>query len=138
MSDARARLLSALTACADHGRPCPSLPQLGQSMRTSTKTITKLLNGLRAEGKIWWRIEDGQVGNRYRVVTIAATKRSTGEPLPPKRRRKGAAPEARPYSPTPDALTSPGQRLVGEEFARRKRELEAREAEQRRRMEARA
>lgn len=128
MTDARARLLATLTACAEHGRPCPSLPQLGQAMRVSTTTVSKLLLELRDAGAIRWRLKTVPHFGMYRIVTIAATGKSTGEPVPPKRKRKGAAPEPAPYQPIPSALTSPGRVLAGKELALRKRELEAREA----------
>lgn len=137
MTDARARLLETLTAHAEHGRPCPSLPQLGQAMRVSTTTISDYLNQLRKAGKIWWRIENGKLGNHYRVVTIAATKKSAGAPQPPKRKRKGAAPEPAPYQPTATALTSPVRIIPAgsKEFKAIERRLLARDAEDRRRRE---
>lgn len=125
-TDARTRLLATLTACAEHGRPCPSLTQLAQSMRVNTSTVSTMLGDLKRAGKITWRLKNAPLYGQVRVVTIASTGKSTGEPGPVK--PKTAPP---PYTPTPNALTSAGRRLVGAEFKRRAAELLARDAAER-------
>ena len=131
MDRPRLLLLGTLTAHAEHGRPCPSLTRLAQSMRIGTTTVSIYLRDLRAAGKIRWRVKNMPMYGQVRIVTICETGKSTGEPVPPGKRRKGAAPEVAPYVPTPNALTSPGRKLVGAEFRRRAKELMAQDAAER-------
>ena len=131
MDRPRLLLLGALTAHAEHGRPCPSLTQLAQSMRISATTVSVYLRDLRAAGAIQWRVKNLPHFGQVRIVTICETGKSTTEPVPPGKRRKGAAPEVAPYTPTPNALTSAGRKLVGAEFRRRAAVLMKRDAAER-------
>lgn len=126
MDKPRRALLETLTAHAEHGRPCPSLTQLGQSMRVSSSTAKVMLDDLKRAGKITWRLKNAPMYGQVRIVTITATGRSTGEPAATKPK---AAPT--PYTPTADALTSAGRVLSGAEFKRRAAELLARDAAER-------
>lgn len=128
MNSHSAKLLETLAAAAEHGRPCPSLPQLGQSMRVSITTVKRALDDLKAAGAITWRVKNAPIYGQVRIVTIKATGKSTGEPGMAKPK---AAPPA--YTPTPSALTSAGRRLTGDEFKRRAAELIARDEAERRR-----
>lgn len=126
MNSHSAKLLETLTAHAEHGRPCPSLPQLGQSMRVSITTVKRALDELKAAGAITWRMKNAPIYGQLRIVTIKATGKSTGEPQP-------ARPKVdRRSSFTPTFYGPPVRRLTGEEFKRRAAELIARDQAERR------
>lgn len=130
-SDPRAAVLAILTEHAEKGYVCPHTLGLAKLAGCGVSTANRALSDLRRAGTIRVRYVAIPPLNQVRVVTIASTGKSTREP--PATTRYVAPREA--YSPTATALTSIGRRLVGEEFARRKAELEAREAEARRKRE---
>jgi hypothetical protein len=129
--DPRAAILAVLTEHAERGYVCPHTLGLAKLAGCGVSTANRALSDLRRAGTIRVRYITLGMNKSIRVVTIASTGKSTREPAPTKRKIH----EREAYCPTETALTSIGRRLEGEEFARRKAELEAREAEARRKRE---
>lgn len=123
-------LLAVLTQHAENGWVCPSIPRLALLCGIEKSSVSTYLLRLRKAGKITSRLVNVKPFGQARVVTIAATGKSTAMPQPTKRFNKPAAPAFTPVA----GLTSAGRRLEGEEFERYARMYEAREAEERRRI----
>lgn len=125
-------LLALLTQYADNGWVCPSLPGLAKLTGINISTVSEYLRRLRKAKKITQRIIHVAPHGQARIVTITATGKSTATPQPS---RRFNTPEKPAFTPAPDAITTAGRRLEGEEFKRRAAELMARDAEDRRRQE---
>lgn len=131
MDRTRAALLELLTAHADNGWMCPTVKQFAAALDAGMSTVAKHMEDLRKDGVISWRLIKLPPNRQVRIVTIAATGKSTATPQPSTRFNK---PQEPPFTPIA-GLTTAGRRLTGEEFAARAAELLARDAEERRRRE---
>lgn len=77
----KARLLALLQKCAGLDRICPGLGELARWFGVSTATIDDMLNRLRRDKVISWKIVYGGPGlGNVRVVTISATGNTTLTP----------------------------------------------------------
>lgn len=130
MDRTRAALLELLTAHADNGWMCPTVKQFAAALDAGMSTVAKHMEDLRKDGVISWRLIKLPPNRQVRIVTIAATGKSTAEPKLGKK-----IVDTRPaFAPTEHG--SHVRILSGREFEKRKRELEARDAEERRKREA--
>ena len=132
MADKKRSILAIIEGAARSGRVCPSLTTLAGLLRLGGNRIHEMMNQLRAEKAITWRIVF-RGPTRVRVATITASGLTTALPGPaPNLRAKLKGPE----KPGPVFIGPPVRTLAGAEFRRRKAELEARDRDERARAQA--
>jgi hypothetical protein len=129
MARKRQSLFDSLTAYAEHGRVCPSMHALAELFRASTTAIKDLLEDLKAQGKITWRIPYIAGYGRVREVTITSSGKTTALPRPKAGRLGGDTSDLLPkYIGPPCRNLRTDSPAV---FAKRKAELEALDRAQR-------
>lgn len=129
MDRTRAALLDLLTKHADNGWMCPTVKQLAAALDAGMSTVAKHIEDLRKDGTISWRLVKLPPNRQVRIVTIAATGKTTAEPKIGKK-----IVDTRPaFAPTETG--SAVRILTGAAFEKRKRELEARDVAERRKRE---
>ena len=124
-------LYDVLNTHAENGWVCPSIPKLALLCGIEKSSVSTYLLRLRKSGKITSWLVNVRPFGQARIVTIAATGKSTAMPQPTKRYNKPAAPAFTPIA----GLTSAGRFLTGPEFEARAAELMARDTEERRKRE---
>ena len=135
MADKKRSILAIIEGAARSGRVCPSLTTLAGLLRLGGNRIHELLNQLRAEKAIKWRIVF-RGPTRVRVATITASGLTTALPGPANNLRAKPKQSAKPG---PVFIGPPVRDLRQDDpakFTARKAELEQRDRDERARAQA--